>query len=233
MSISGKNVSNELNIRINADGISVEEYNDGIKSYKTISPDSLLNCISKSMLRGGVRSGLLPKNCLSVNILDNGQRDITMLHPEDKADVSYYGTLYTGFPLPKLVFGFHISDEGRISQCRLGVVGNDSYLKPATPMFIYPFSNVSGTRLCIGNNPLPKVQSLHTLGSLTYYILSMDNNNDYFRPSNNKLGLEMRDLLERLKDKQHSYYYDHVLIPNGATLGDFIGDSNGKTPYPL
>ena len=143
-------VSDELNIRISAGGIYVEEYKNGVKYHI-----------------------------------------ITILHPDYKADISYYGTEYTDFPLPRLIFGFHISDEGRISGCRLGVVGNENNLKPAAPMFMYPFSNVSGTRLCIGNNTLPRVQSLHTLGSLTYHILSMDNNNDHFRPSNNKLGLEL------------------------------------------
>jgi hypothetical protein len=216
-------VSDELIIRIKSEGrVSVEECKDGVTSYKTIAPDSLLECISKSLLRGGVSSGLLPKNCLSFSTLDNGNRDVTILHPEDKADISYFGTQYKDFPLPRLIFGFRISDEGRISECRLGVVGNESNLKPTTPMFIYPFSNVSNTRLCIGNNPLPKVKSLHTLGSLTYHILSMDNNNDHFRPQNNKANLEMRDLLELLKNKKQSYYYEHVLVPGGTTLGDFI-----------
>ncbi|MCL2047394.1 MAG: hypothetical protein FWG87_01590 [Defluviitaleaceae bacterium] len=216
------NTSEEIIIRINADGISIEECKDGVISYKAITPSSLLSCISKSMLRDGVRSGLLPKNCLSVNTLDNGERDVIILHPEDRATISYFGTQYTDFPLPRLLFGFNISDEGRISKCRLGVVGNESNLKPSTPMLVYPFSNVSDTRLCIGNNSLPRIQSLHTLGSLTYHILSMDNNNDHFRAANNKLGLEMRDLLELLKDKQQGYYYEHILLPSGITLGDFI-----------
>ena len=216
-------VSDELIIRIKPDGlVSVEDCTGGVTSYKTIAPDSLLDCINKSLLRGGVTSGLLPGNCLSVNILDNGDRDVTVLHPEDKADISYFGTQYKDFPLPRLVFGFRISSEGRISECRLGVVGNENYLKPTTPMFIYPFSNVSGNRLCIGNNTLPKVQSLHTLRNLTYHILSMDNNNDHFQASNNKANLEMRDLLELLKDKQQSYYYEHIMMPSGTTLGDFI-----------
>jgi len=179
--------SNELIIRIKDDGsVSVEECRGGVTSYKAIAPDSLLNCINKSLLRGGVKSGLFPNECKSLIVHDNGDRDITMLHPEDRADISYMGTLYKDFPLPKLIFGFHISGEGRISQCRLGVVGNERNLKPTTPMYIYPFSNVSGTSLCIGNNSLPRVQSLHTLESLTYHILGMDNNNDHFKPSNNK-----------------------------------------------
>ena len=215
--------SDDLIIRIKKDGsISVEQCIGGVMSYKTIAPESLLDCLDKSRLRGGVASGLLPRNCLSINTLDSGERDITILHPEDRADISYMGTPYKDFPLPRLIFGFKISAEGRISGSRLGIVGNESNLKPTMPLFAYPFSNVSGTRLCIGNNSLPRVKSLHTLGSLSYHILSMDNNNDHFRPSNNKMKLEMRDLFELLKDKQQNFYYEHILIESQATLGDFI-----------
>lgn len=210
-------------IRIRDDGtVAIEEDNSGIKGFKEISPDSLLQCINQSLLRGAVSSGLLPKGCISYTAHDSGERNICMLHPESRADISYYGSPYPAFPLPKLVFGFSITKENRISQCRLGVVGNESNLKPATPMFVYPFSNVSGTHLCTGNNVLPKCQSLHTLGSVPYYILGMDNNNDYFQPSNNKPGLEMRDLLELLQDKPPEYYYSNILIPSRQTLGDFI-----------
>lgn len=215
--------ANELLIRIKeGGGITVEEYNNGVKSFKAIEPDSLLDCINKSILRGGVTSGMLPKNCISFSAHDNGDRFVTLLHPEEKADISYMGTMYKDFPLPRLIFGFHISSEGRISGCKLGVIDNKGSLKPTTPMFAYPFSNVSGTHICTGNNSLPKTESLHTLGSLTYHILSMDNNNDHFRPDNNKSGLEMRDLMELLKDKERDYYYEHILLPSGKTLGDFI-----------
>ena len=215
--------ANEIVIRIKADGsVCVEEYKDGIKSFKAITPNSLIACIDKSMLRGGVSSGLLPRGCLSFKANDDGSQVITMLHESDKADISYVGTMYKDFPLPRLVFGFNISEEGKVSNCKLGIVDNSTILSPATPMFAYPFSNVSGTNLCVGNNRFPQVKSLHTLGSMTYFILSMDNNNDMFKPSNNKLGLEMRDLLELLKDKPSSYYYEHILLPSGKTLGDFI-----------
>lgn len=213
-------------IRIREDGtVAVEEDNDGVKGFKEISPNSLLECINQSLLRGVVSSGLLPKGCLSFTAHDDGNKNVVILHPENRADITYYGTPYPNFPLPKLVFGFSITKENRISGCRLGVVGNESNLKPATPMFVYPFSNVSGTHLCTGNNVLPKCESLHTLGSVPYYILSMDNNNDHFQPSNNKLRFEMRDLLELLRDKPSEYYYSNILIPSKQTLGDFI---NGR-----
>jgi hypothetical protein len=55
--------------------------------------------------------------------------------------------------------------------------------------------------------------------------MAMPNNNDYFKPTNNRAGLEMRDLLELMKDKEPAFYYSDVLKPNGAVLGDFI---NGR-----
>jgi hypothetical protein len=54
----------------------------------------------------------------------------------------------------------------------------------------------------------------------------MPNNLDQYQASNNKHGLEMRDLLEILKDKQQSFYYSDVLILNGRTLGEFINGRN-------
>jgi hypothetical protein len=55
----------------------------------------------------------------------------------------------------------------------------------------------------------------------------MPNNNDMFSPRNNKPGLEMRDLLEVMKDKDPAYYYNEILISSGKVLNDFIsGRSN-------
>ena len=213
----------ELILRICEDGtVSVEEDEDGIRTFKKITPESLLACIDKSLLRGGISSGLLPRNCLSFIAHDDGSKHVCLLHPESMADITYYGSPYPNLPIPQMIFGFGITSEGSISKCRLGVVGNENHLKPATPLYVYPFSNVSSTNLCIGNNTLPRVKSLHTLSSLPYHILSMDNNNDHFRPSNNKLGLEMRDLLEQLRDKSQEYYYSDILIPSNQTLSDFI-----------
>jgi hypothetical protein len=214
---------NEVIVRIRENGsVSVEDYKDGVKSYKVITPDSLLACLNKSMLRGMVSSGLLPRGCLSFTAHDNGDKDVYILHPENMAEITYYGTSYINFPLPKLVFGFHLTGEGRISRTRLGVVANESHLKPTTPLYVYPFSNVNGIHLCTGNNVLPKCTSLHTLTSLPYHILGMDNNNDHFKSSNNKPGLELRDLFALLWDKPQEYYYSDILIPSGQTLGEFI-----------
>ena len=214
---------NETVIRIREDGrVMVERDVGGIKSFKQIAPDTLVKCIDKSLLRGAMHTGLLPKNCVSFSSYDDGSREVVLLHAECRADISYYGTEYKNFPLPRLVFGFRLTAEGRVGSCRLGVIDNSGRVKPDTEMYYYPLSNVQGFHLCTGNNTFPKCGSLHTLESLPYYIISMPNNNDHFSHSLNKPGLEMRDLLELLKDKEPSFYYSDVLIPNGAVLDDFI-----------
>lgn len=51
----------ETVIRINDDGkVTVERDSGGVKSFKQIAPDTLVECINKSLLRGAVHSGLLP-----------------------------------------------------------------------------------------------------------------------------------------------------------------------------
>jgi len=216
----------ETIIRICDDGrIMVEKDINGVKSFKQIDPNTLVDCINRSLMRGVVSSGLMPKNCIAFTAHDSGERDICLLHPENRSDVSYFGTVYKDFPLPRLVFGFCISKEGRIGSSRIGIIPNNDKLKPETKMFVYPFSNVSKFRLCTGNNTFPPVKSMHTLGSIPYYILSMPNNNDHFKPENNKQSLEMRDLFELLKDKPPEFYYSDILIPSGDTLQNFINNN--------
>jgi len=212
----------ETIIKIREDGnIILEELKDGVTSFKPISPDSLLKCLNQSIIRGSICSGLLPRNCLSFTGHDGGTREVVILHPENRTTIKYFGTEYKDFPIMRCVFGFNISSEGRVSNCRLGVIA-DERPRPTTPMFVYPFGNVNGFALCIGNNSLPQVKSLHTMESLTYLLLSLPNNNDNFSSYNNKLYFEQRELLEFMKDKAPEIYYSDILIPCESTLGDFI-----------
>ena len=91
------------------------------------------------------------------------------------------------------------------------------------PMYFYPFSNVNFFQLCVGVNELPHIESLHQLSGLPYYILSMPDNDDYFKTGNNRLKANHRDLLEHLKDKDRQYYYDNILVTMPSkTLKDFL-----------
>ena len=191
---------------------------------KEIQADAFLDCIKSSIRRNYVSSGLLPPNCLHIGIDSDGNKAYCLWYPRLYADTSYHETAYLNFPLPRLVFAFHVDTEGKIGECRMGVVADE---KPTmeTVMYRYPFSNVSGTRgaICIGANALPKYKTPHTLASLPAFLLSIPNGDHSFNALNNKLNLQYRDLLEHLKDKEPSYYYSDVLIPNEKTLKDFIG----------
>lgn len=134
-----------------------------------------------------------------------------------------YDTPYPHFPIPRLVFGFSLNQEGKASHCRIGVVA-DEIPTPETPMYYYPFSNVSreSGSLCVGANTLPIYKKPHKAHNLPAFLLSIPNNMHYYSSSNNKLGLEYRELMEHLKDKDPEYYYSDILIPKKETLGEFI-----------
>ena len=84
---------NETIIRISDDGrIMVEKDAGGVKSFKQIAPDTLLECINRSLLRGAVHTGLLPKGCISYTAHDNGSKDVYILHTESRADITCHRT---------------------------------------------------------------------------------------------------------------------------------------------
>lgn len=213
----------ELVLRIGDDErIVVEETENGVKQVKFIRLEELGQCIRRSAeIRSS--SGILPGGCVSYSECENGERQVCLLFPAERAEVSYYRTVYADFPLPRLVFGFHLTGDGRIRGVRLGVVENSALLKPGLQMYRYPFSNVNGFALCTGNNAMPRCKSLHMLAGVQHFIMAMPNNDDYFRPENNRKRLGLRDLFEHLKDKEPAYYYSDILVPmTGATLKDFI-----------
>lgn len=145
------------------------------------------------------------------------------IYPRLRADLSLYKTPYPDFPIPRLVFGFSVgAADGAVSACRIGVIAGETPT-PDTIMYRYPFSNVdSSGSLCIGANTLPKYKELRKAAGLPALLISIPNNFDRFDPSDNQLGLDYRDLMQHLKDKEPAYYYTDILIPNGQTLAHFI-----------
>lgn len=201
----------------------VEQTNKGITSYKTLTPETFAKCVLDSRYDDKIHpTGLLPENCFAATLV--GQDIIYYLrYPELCADISYYGTEYPDFPLPRLVFRFMYSPEsGKVIGTGLAVIG-DERLSPDMPTYVYPFSNVHRNKsICLGNNALPFYKDPTRLHTLMRLILGFPNNDDMFYAENNKLGLGYRDLLEHLKDKTSDYYYTDVLIPGKETLKDFL-----------
>ena len=213
----------ELVIRIDPENrrIRLENEENGIISYKEISPEGLIASFQKSIRTDSVKSGFLPPNCFHVEVHADKSKTYCLWHPELYADISYYGTEYEHFPLPRLVFGFQVSEQGKVSGCKLGVI-DDERPTADTKMYHYPFSNVGGFNLCIGGNALPMYKKPHPLANLPGFLLRLPNNNDSYRQGYNRLSLPYRELLNHLKDKEPSYYYSDILVPNDKCLGDFV-----------
>jgi hypothetical protein len=209
--------------------ITVEETADGVTSTKGISHDSLIACFEKSIKDPKyVTSGFLPENCLSVSIAA-GSRYFVIRHPLLRADITYHGTLYENFPIPRMVFGFAVARDGRVKECKAVIVADE---KPAPGIQVYewPFSNVFGDgRICTGAaNSLPVYKTGRALSSLPYHILSLPNNDHCFNPGHNRLKLGYRELLDYMKDKEPPHWYEHVLIPKKAcTLEKFFDEKGG------
>lgn len=217
------NENDELVIHIQKDcRIYVETQENGIKSAKYTNADEVLKSLKSSIkFEGRISSGILPQNCIAYSEDMKKCRFVAISFEDRTADIVFEKTEYKNFPLPRLVFGFSISADNRITRVRLGVT-EQGRLTPKSKMFIYPFSNVSGFSLCTGTNTFPQMKSLHQLNGIPYFILKMPNNYDRYDEDNTKLSLDYRGLLEHLKDKDSQYYYDNVLIDMGKTLSDFI-----------
>ncbi|MEG2678655.1 MAG: hypothetical protein RR949_01880 [Oscillospiraceae bacterium] len=203
--------------------IVVEQEKKGVISRKLITPETLAKCFLSSRYDTETHAtGLLPEGCISV-VITPKHTAYYIRCPELYADICYYGTVYSNFPLPRLVFELrYMPAEGKIAKCRLCVV-KDERLTMDTPTYRYPFSNVGfDGSICVGNNALPRYKDPARLGTLPGHILRMPNNNDHFSKDNNALKLEYRDLLEQMKGKEPSHYYTDLLIPDGKTLGSFI-----------
>ncbi len=230
MAAENTDYSNDIRLRIspNSGKIIVEELKrDGAISFKEISPIDLYFMLNESYRSNEVvDSGLLPEHCLSVSI-GKAEKTFVLWNPELRADMTYGEEEYPNFPIPRLVFGIRVLDTGRVAGCTLGVVA-DEKPSPSTLMYHYPFSNVyEDSRVCTGNNVLPRYKKQTALVNFPRYLLGIPDNDDMYSAERNKLKLGHKELMEHLKDKDPAYYYTDILIPNGKTLRDFIGGLNG------
>ena len=230
MAAENTDYSNDIRLRIspNSGKIIVEELKrDGAISFKEISPIDLYFMLNESYRSNEVvDSGFLPEHCLSVSI-GKAEKIFVLWNPELRADMTYGETEYPNFPIPRRVFGIRVLDTGRVAGCTLGVMA-DEKPSPSSVMYRYPFSNVyEDSRVCTGNNVLPRYKKQAALVNFPRYLLGIPDNDDMYSAERNKLRLGHKELMEHLKDKDPAYYYTDILIPNGKTLADFIGGLNG------
>lgn len=204
----------------------VDDFRGKTVKHKVVSLDEFVKLLEDNVEISTVNTGVLPERCVSYQEDHKGTRYVVMDLGVFRMDLTYENTTYEDFPLPRLLYGFVVDKDFKIKKVRVAVA-DMGQLRESTKLYKYPFSNVSGFNMCTGSNSLPKLKSLRQLNGIPYYIFSMPDNNDYYRPDRTKLDMEYRNLLEFLKDKDEKYYYENVLIPTGKTLADFINPKDG------
>ena len=199
-----------------------EQKPGGIAAYREIDPLELYYVINQSYASNDyLDSGFLPEHCLHLS-MSATEKYFVLWNPELRADVIYGDREFPNFPIPRLVFGVRVLENGKVAECSMGVVADEAPTMD-TLMFFYPFSNVhSDDRVCTGNNVLPRYRKISALKNFPRYLLGLPDNDDKYDSEHNRLKLSHGELLEHLKDKDPAYYYTDILVSNGKTLGDFI-----------
>jgi len=213
-------------IRISSENAAVvveQRKKNGVIARKSISPDTLSTCFLTSRYDDERHStGFLPENCIAM-VMTQKYHVYYIRYPELHADMTYFGTEYLRFPIPRLVFAIkYLPEAGKVSDCRVCVV-EDTCPTEDTKLYTYPFSNVSfNGDICLGNNALPIYKNPSRLSGLPGYILRLPNNDDRYSSGDNRLNWEYRELLEQMKNKPASYYYTDILKESSRTLKDFM-----------
>lgn len=215
-----------LNLHIDNDWNIVVDVRAGNRiRHKVITPDSFCKIIAKNVKVKAVSSGVLPEGCISFSEKD-GERFVVLELGQNNIDLNYMDTTYPNFSVPRLLYGFTVDTQGKITNVYV-TVADKGTLRDDTKLYEYPFSNVNEFRMCTGDNALPEIKQLRQLSGIPDYLFSMPDNNDYYSPEQTMLNMEYRNMLEFLKDKDSDFYYTDVLVQSGKTLKDFINISGG------
>ena len=193
---------------------------DGTCVVKHIPGDALVDELKAHTKMAPVQSGLLPPGIVALTAYQDSW-DVTLETVTDRCTVYYHKTAYPDFPLPHILLRCKVNN-GKLSGFQIAV-SDAGALMPESRLYRFPFPNVNDFSLCVGTNQFTGYDTLWKMRGLMHRVLSLPFGDDYYQPGCTRLGLSARDLFERLKDKEPSYYYSDVLIPNGKTLTDFIG----------
>ena len=177
---------------------------------------------------------VLASNLLSTNNYSFGLSGLQLMAGEVVTDIYFdFGTVPSGFQSvtkptlmvsvnPRTANKYYVTNRADAGG-KFGETWQSANASWITPMFYYPFSNVyEDERVCTGNNILPRYKKLSAMKNFPRYLLGLPDNDDMFYSAHNQKGLDHKALLEHLKDKDPSYYYTDILVPNGRTLSDFI-----------
>ena len=103
-----------------------EQKPGGIAAYREIDPLELYYVINQSYASNDyLDSGFLPEHCLHLS-MSATEKYFVLWNPELRADVIYGDREYPDFPIPRMVFGVRVLENGKVAECSMGVVADEA-----------------------------------------------------------------------------------------------------------
>lgn len=219
-----------VTIENGSSNVSVALHDRAAVTTKQVRADQLIRLIAESTDTPGVQSGLLPPNCIGLNLSNSLDWTVFLHRPAGYADVTYK-TAYSHFPLPDLIFRFQFRLGERVRSAAVVVTGSGP-LQADSPLYWYPFSNLyRNNTFCLGNNLLPRCKQMAQLPQVMEFVLSLPNNDDFFLRENNRKRLPQDELYAYLDGKEPEIYGKEILVPRKGSLRDFLSEEelpNGR-----
>lgn len=178
-------------------------FNDcGKEQTKLLTMDTYLSILGDatfSNIKNYVRIGSLPEGFLdgSISSEDPATFDVVLIKPAQKRPM-IYGNRHWFIPFPKLVFYLSVS-MGRVTTKLCFALRNET-VDENTPIYLYPFGNVSfDGSICMGNVITKDLNQISMVEEFIADFFMSETNNDYY-DNKNQTGLSQAELLYRLKE---------------------------------
>ncbi len=208
-----------IRLRPNATVVCEEIFENNIVISKHINIEDLCSAVNSSICLEGTETGILPEGCLYYKE-DMVKSKYLVIKYHGRVDFTLYNTVYKDLPLPNMLFGFKIANDGCVSKKMVTCIKGNK-IKMDTILYHYPFSNVyDNFNICLGSNRFKTIRNITQFESYPHYIMSIANNNDLYNQAHNSCNFEYRELLDYISNKNE--FDDNLLVERDKTIKHFI-----------
>lgn len=208
----------------------VQAFDNGTRKEKLITVEDLISSLTSSI--DGKRfveykSPLFRelKGCKLIQYKTVGPKatKYILLSKKHRTPMQLFNRFYDNVGIPNLVYSVHVVNN-RLSKINVVAV-KDTDINANTQLYFYPFTNVDArSSACLGRNTFaPGIEdnNCENLYDVPNQFMSMPNNLDYYRATNNSKCYECEELIKSLVDKD---FDDSLLVENGLTYSKWFNN---------
>lgn len=207
----------------------IQVMDDGTKKEKTITVEDLAASFTSSIEGKSfvdIKSDIFRevKGCrlIQTKIIGPKAKIYALLSTKSRIPMQLFNRFYDNVGIPNLIYAIHVVNN-RLTKIYV-VATKDTDIKKSTELFIYPFTNVSGRKgqACLGRNSFaPGIEDndCEELYNVHRQFMSMPNNLDYYRATNNTKCYECEELIKSLVNVD---FDDDMLVSHQLTYGEWF-----------